>query len=91
MRDIGRVPLNAPEVEGVSAKPSPPGRASKASIASSYAGSVTCLRCDRCFHSWTVGKIACARVVGNTSVVSHQTKRVIRYRNAVTCREIHSS
>jgi hypothetical protein len=52
MRDIGRVPLNAPEVEGVSEKPSPPGRVPKASIAPSYAGSVTCLRCDRYFHSW---------------------------------------
>ena len=52
MRDVGRVPSKAPEVEGVSAKPSPPRRVPKASDTPSYEGSVTCLRCDRCFHSW---------------------------------------
>jgi hypothetical protein len=52
MRDLGRVPLNAPEVEGASEKPSPVRRVPKASVAPSYAGSVTCLRCDRCFYSW---------------------------------------
>jgi hypothetical protein len=52
MRDIGRVPLNAPEVQAVNEKASRLGRVPKPSIAPSYAGLVTCLRCDRCFHSW---------------------------------------
>jgi hypothetical protein len=52
MKDIGRVPLNAPGASEVSKKTSPPGRMPKASVAPSYAGLVICLRCDRYFHSW---------------------------------------
>jgi hypothetical protein len=52
MRDIGRVPLNGAAAKPVIEGSPQPARAPKSSVGLSYAGLVTCLRCDRCFHSW---------------------------------------
>jgi hypothetical protein len=52
MRDVGRVPLNGPATKLEIEESPRSARVSKSSVGPSYAGLVTCLRCDRCFHSW---------------------------------------